>query len=87
MYYYFWNKHFQINREASWANEIISDFDFFEEILEGHQENLQRKFKRVSISKCHLFRKTLLKLSLQKCYTNFTANVARFLKRILLFVE
>ena len=29
-----------MNREASWANKIISDFDFSEGLFEGHQENL-----------------------------------------------
>ena len=41
-------------------------------------KQIREKFKGVWISKSHLFKKTFLKLNLQK-YSNFTANVARFL--------
>ena len=41
------DQRFEVDWEASWANEIISGFD---ELFEVHQENLQRKFKRVWIS-------------------------------------
>ena len=49
------NQRFQVDWEAPQVSEIISDFDFSEELLEGHQKNLQRKFKQFWISKSHLF--------------------------------
>ena len=45
-YYYIQNQRFTIDWKVIEINDVISDFDFFEELFERHQESLWRKFKR-----------------------------------------
>ena len=58
-YDYIQNQRFEVDWKVSEINDVISDFDFFEELFKRHQESLWRKFKQVSVRKSHLFQKII----------------------------